>query len=75
MSSGAPHAPVFYVAHNAETAPCPNCRTSMMMKQRKADYFTWKMCCVLGGAAFMTDYFYKKVMKCLACGHTVNLKQ
>ena len=66
--SSTPHPQVLYVAHNGESAPCPKCR-GLMVKTRKVNTFTWKMCCAIGFVALFNDFVYKKEMKCLGCGH------
>ena len=55
MNNGAPLPSVIFVGTNGECASCPNCKTNVMIKQRKCSRWTCFMGCH-GPWALSSDY-------------------
>ena len=56
MNNGAPLPSVIYVGTNGECATCPNCKTNVMIKQRKCSKWTYFMVCCGSCVALGSDY-------------------
>ena len=67
-----PMPPVVYVGTNGECAHCPNCKSNVMIKQRKWVKWTSLVCCC-APFALSADCSWKKQMKCLGCAHVVDV--